>query len=459
MDYLYFSRYCLLLVGVTLMYLFSLLFHPHNFYYRTSPIDFLSDNIVTPSSFIVSSMRCVHDDDANEDGPYYAVHNQRSCLFQHVCVDSYNLSDWVILDPFNTWYTFFPKKFSLPLVYLSGRGEQRSAWTPRVWTNSTLRFEDVNLWPGGYLFFQLHAITNAGHLMLDNFMPMMLLRETFPTIEDPIVLLRDSCDPRSPFHDVSTDNDPGDCYSTLAKFFPLLSSRHNYISLLNVTQQTTSRWSCFESVIAGTGSFSFHSSTIGRSAMWTHFRSNAYSLYNIPPGSLQIREIRIGMHVKTVTEGHGRTIDPTDIDLFWKDIQELLPPCVIRTVPVKFIQFRLPDLSIDEQVGLLSSLHIFITPGGSSAFSSVFLRDNAVLITFPLCSRQNSLTCDSFEYPILSSNPNVHVRMYWVKNSTSEVRWDLKGSIHVNRTRFMRLLVGAILRFIPYACETDSLPY
>jgi len=295
--------------------------------------------------------------------------------------------------------------------------------------------------------------------MLDNFMPMMLLREIFPSVEDPIVLFRDSCDPLSPFHDGSTHPDPGNCYSTLAKFFPLFTSRPNYISILNITQRATSRWTCFESVIAGTGKLGFFNNAVGRSAMWSQFRSRAYSLYGIPLGPLQTKTIRIGMHVKSVTEGHGRTIDPTDTDQFWGDIQKLLPPCILRAIFIKFIQFRLPDLFLEDQVRLLSSLHIFITPGGSAAFSSVFLRDDAVLITFPLCTRKDSQMCNGFEYPILSSNPNVHVRMYWVKNSTSEVRWDLKGSIHVNRTRFMRLLVGAILRFVPYACETDSLSY
>ncbi len=393
-----------------------------------------------------SNVHCVGDN----FGPNAWMY--RSCHFQNFCFDLKNQS-WVLFTSPEQWQmeaamrhvdvTNFETAFGMNTTVSIGginqkwteKGYKHMEWFPQLRSTEEIKKEGYYTFLNDAAMVPFHSMAgfNPGHLLWDDFLPLFTLLSMFQLVEKDLVLMRykpefwqwASCDRRwnsgmrKPY-----------CKHMMKKFLPLMGLNLDTMTTqenVNMTWTSASndisgktKYVCASNGAAGIGMLTDHGHKLhgwmkkdyeyihnfGRGAMLFNFRNWMMTNINLDPNKSMTKK----PSYKIVFSVHSSSTSTRNVH--FKEHMKLVKEELGSKYQLEIIPVKLSDMTLEEQISLMSDASIMVTMCGGGAVTGMFLPKGASLISFYNEKEKGGDTRARLDWDLL--NNLSYLRVHWL---------------------------------------------
>ena len=362
--------------------------------FNTVPI-YLQSN--TADSFH-SSVHCVGDThNPSTDWMY------KSCKFRNLCFDVESKDFYLVKSPLEDAYqqnrvdhSFVSTQFRNNSLALGGinprwkgtkfnEGIEKVKWFPKILDRPP---KEVFFLPSNVVFVPFHSFAahNVGHLLWDDFYPIVLLLQLFGLLDehrlllmrvDTLPLLYGTCEMRR--------NKMQRCAKNFERFLPLMgvdpqsfsTAKHVKFETSSTATSSNSKMICAKTAVAGLGMLTDHGlndhgwspaaehvvQNAGKGTLFYLFRN--YMMQNL--GIFPVENPNRGkIQIVLSTHSSGDSKRDTSFEAQYNSLHQAFPSVSLSTV-------ELSKLTLQDQVKLVSQTNIFLSTCGGGVMIATFL--------------------------------------------------------------------------------------
>ena len=317
-----------------------------------------------------------------------------ACMFSKVCVTQENIFYFGALatQP-DTLLTYGRIKDAAEVAY-KGDLVQPIKVVERMTTDEMTRGQWVKR---THVLLTRIAAGNAGHLLHEALLPAFQVAQAFNV--NPLrtsVALRDAGDTR--LESVAHFGYPVELGDMLTE------QLHSLIFNSSITA-LSSKPVCFNKLIVGIAQYgTLFNSNQARGHGLILFRNHVYKRLRIPRRSVLKQPYLILIHEKPLEGRHGHAI--ANVDQLVNELTSMLDP-EVATVR----RFVMEDLSVPEQIHLLSRTAMYVPTPGSASFMALFMPDHSTMVALPLVDGNRDAREVKYNYWLSTVHTHIsHVR-------------------------------------------------